>query len=414
MSSRHPTWPGGDLIASTDAAVAKAGYSTACEAMASGTPMIYPPRRGFAEFRSLDRALRDWPGGVPISSRDFQGLRLEARPGTGPLGRSRPAAVPGRRRRADRSTPRGRLPESRRGTRMDGGPRMKLVIHPAVEPERFDALQAAAPEAEWVNAVDESRGDRGHARGRCPARQDHAGDARGRRSPAVGADVHGQPGTLHVPRAGGAPLRPDQHARPLRRRDRRPGDGVRALLRPQPAHVHPPAASSTGTSRPAASRRGSATRPGPGRSTPWTGRRSTCPTRRWGSSAWGRSAARSRGGRWPSGCRSAASTGSPTGSRLPRASRRSGHRRAARPARLERLRRDRRTPDARDHRLIRRRDAGPPAALELPDQHRAGGDRRARRPGRRPASRHAWPGRRSTSTRSSRFPPITRSGTSPT
>jgi hypothetical protein len=72
-----PDWPGGDLIASTDAAVAKAGYSTACEAMASGTPMIYPPRRGFAEFRSLDRALRDWPGGVPISSRDFQGLRLE-------------------------------------------------------------------------------------------------------------------------------------------------------------------------------------------------------------------------------------------------------------------------------------------------------------------------------------------------
>jgi hypothetical protein len=72
-----PEWPGGDLIASTDAAVAKAGYSTACEAMASGTPMIYPPRRGFAEFRSLDRALRSWPGGVPISSRDFQGFRLE-------------------------------------------------------------------------------------------------------------------------------------------------------------------------------------------------------------------------------------------------------------------------------------------------------------------------------------------------
>jgi hypothetical protein len=72
-----PDWPGGDLIASTDAVVAKAGYSTACEAMASGTPMIYPPRRGFAEFRSLDRALRSWPGGVPVSSRDFQGFRLE-------------------------------------------------------------------------------------------------------------------------------------------------------------------------------------------------------------------------------------------------------------------------------------------------------------------------------------------------
>jgi hypothetical protein len=72
-----PSWPGGDLIASCDAVVAKAGYGTACEAMASGTPMIYPPRRGFAEFRSLDRALRDWDGGVPISTRDFQGLRLD-------------------------------------------------------------------------------------------------------------------------------------------------------------------------------------------------------------------------------------------------------------------------------------------------------------------------------------------------
>jgi hypothetical protein len=72
-----PDWPGGDLIASCHAVVAKAGYGTACEAMASGTPMIYPPRRGFAEFRSLDRALRAWDGGVPVSTSDFQGLRLD-------------------------------------------------------------------------------------------------------------------------------------------------------------------------------------------------------------------------------------------------------------------------------------------------------------------------------------------------
>ena len=51
-------WPGSDLIASTDALVAKAGYGTACEAMARGTPMVYPPRRGFSEFRALDRSLR--------------------------------------------------------------------------------------------------------------------------------------------------------------------------------------------------------------------------------------------------------------------------------------------------------------------------------------------------------------------
>ncbi len=70
--------------------------------MASGTPMIYPPRRGFAEFRSLDRALRSWEGGVPVSSRDFQGFRLEARAGAGAGDPARPAALSGRRRRGSR------------------------------------------------------------------------------------------------------------------------------------------------------------------------------------------------------------------------------------------------------------------------------------------------------------------------
>jgi hypothetical protein len=70
-------WPGGDLIASADALVAKAGYGTVAEAMALGTPMVYPPRRGFSEFRALDRALRAWGGGLPVSSRDFHGFRIE-------------------------------------------------------------------------------------------------------------------------------------------------------------------------------------------------------------------------------------------------------------------------------------------------------------------------------------------------
>ena len=69
-------WPGGDLIASCDAVFAKAGYGTACEAMASRTPLIYPPRHGFAEHRILDRSLRAWDGGVPISAREFRSLRL--------------------------------------------------------------------------------------------------------------------------------------------------------------------------------------------------------------------------------------------------------------------------------------------------------------------------------------------------
>jgi len=70
-------WPGSDLVASTDALVAKAGYGTVCEAMACGTPMVFPPRQGFSEFRALDRSLRAWGGGVPVSTRDFQGFRLD-------------------------------------------------------------------------------------------------------------------------------------------------------------------------------------------------------------------------------------------------------------------------------------------------------------------------------------------------
>jgi hypothetical protein len=70
-------WSGADLIASSDTVVAKAGYGTACQVMASGTPMVYPPRRGFAEYRSLDRALRRWGGGIPISWSDFSALALE-------------------------------------------------------------------------------------------------------------------------------------------------------------------------------------------------------------------------------------------------------------------------------------------------------------------------------------------------
>src|SRR5262245_32645890 len=33
---------------------------------------------------------------------------------------------------------------------------MKIVIHPSIEPDRFEALRSVAPNAEWVNAADES------------------------------------------------------------------------------------------------------------------------------------------------------------------------------------------------------------------------------------------------------------------
>ena len=105
-------WPGGDLIASSDAIVAKAGYGTVCEAMARGTPMIYPPRSGFAEFRSLDRA-RAWGGGVPISSRNFFALKLDRALRTrSKSARSRP--IPHGRGRTDRQPPDVPVPSRQR------------------------------------------------------------------------------------------------------------------------------------------------------------------------------------------------------------------------------------------------------------------------------------------------------------
>jgi hypothetical protein len=109
-------WTGADLAASADAIVAKAGYGTACEAMVAGTPLIYPPRVGFAEHRALDRALRAWGGGLPASARDFADLRLEPllrrafalRPGPSPFPADGAARVAERLAQTCASAPRAR------------------------------------------------------------------------------------------------------------------------------------------------------------------------------------------------------------------------------------------------------------------------------------------------------------------
>ena len=82
--------------------VAKAGYGTACEAMAARTPMIYPPRTGFAEHRALDRALRSWGGGLPATARDFAAMKIERLLDRAFSLNPGPPPVPGRRRRAGR------------------------------------------------------------------------------------------------------------------------------------------------------------------------------------------------------------------------------------------------------------------------------------------------------------------------
>ena len=71
-------WTGADLAASADVAVAKAGYGTVCEAIVAGTPLIYPPRTGFAEHEPFERALDAWGGGVRVDPDDFTAFRIEA------------------------------------------------------------------------------------------------------------------------------------------------------------------------------------------------------------------------------------------------------------------------------------------------------------------------------------------------
>ncbi len=69
-------WTGADLAATADAVVAKAGYGTVAEAMAAGTPIVYPPRHGFAEHAALDASLRRWGGGVPADADAFASFDL--------------------------------------------------------------------------------------------------------------------------------------------------------------------------------------------------------------------------------------------------------------------------------------------------------------------------------------------------
>ncbi len=62
----HPS-----LVASVDAVVSKAGYGLCGECLAHGTPLLYPPRPGFAEFAALHAALTDWPGGIFVRESDW-------------------------------------------------------------------------------------------------------------------------------------------------------------------------------------------------------------------------------------------------------------------------------------------------------------------------------------------------------
>jgi hypothetical protein len=71
-------WSPGDLAASVDVMLAKAGYGTVSDAMVNRTPLIFPPRHGFAEHRILAGGLLRWGSGIPIGTRQFKTLAWRA------------------------------------------------------------------------------------------------------------------------------------------------------------------------------------------------------------------------------------------------------------------------------------------------------------------------------------------------
>ena len=75
---------------------------------------------------------------------------------------------------------------------------MKIVVHPAVEAERWETLKRVVPDAVWVNAASETEAE---------AAMPGADALLGKITPAIlaradrlrlGPGVHGEPGTLHV------------------------------------------------------------------------------------------------------------------------------------------------------------------------------------------------------------------------
>ncbi len=96
--------PHPDLVASCDLVVSKPGYGLVGECLSSGTPLLYCPRTGFAEYAALDAALSSWPGGLRVDATDFLALNW--------------------RDALDQLPPRGSLPK----ITADGGPRAAALL----------------------------------------------------------------------------------------------------------------------------------------------------------------------------------------------------------------------------------------------------------------------------------------------
>jgi hypothetical protein len=78
-----------DLVASVDLVVSKIGYGLVGECLTGGTPILYCPRTGFAEYAVIDSYLSSRPHGIRISVESFAsgdwGPTLDAVPPRGTI-----------------------------------------------------------------------------------------------------------------------------------------------------------------------------------------------------------------------------------------------------------------------------------------------------------------------------------------
>lgn len=66
-----------DLVASVDVMISKIGYGIFSQSLMHGTPLIYLPRKDFAEFPVLEKAILEWGHGYRLSREDYCALKWE-------------------------------------------------------------------------------------------------------------------------------------------------------------------------------------------------------------------------------------------------------------------------------------------------------------------------------------------------
>ena len=87
-----------DLVASAEVMVTKIGYGVVSQALINGTPLIYLPRRDFAEFPVLEEAMTEWGHGYRLSREDYCALKWgKALEEVSKRGRPQPVASDGAR-----------------------------------------------------------------------------------------------------------------------------------------------------------------------------------------------------------------------------------------------------------------------------------------------------------------------------